>query len=218
MYAHTYKHHIQIAPSPGGLTLLVHVAPIDAIPQVFSELAPRTDVAAARLFPRTRRVCARAVQPEVRLESAPRHDPVAIGVVRADDIQPVEEPAHQHGRRLDVFLAKRLPVNGADGPVRPQVLGEARIAESVAAGRVHGVGQDLDTKGAEERLVHVVRIVVEVFFSRLVPLPAHLAHYDVASDALDACHGRRCRHEFGHFILREFDKRTGELVIKLVID
>ena len=79
----------------------------------------------------------------------------------------------------------------------------------MTAGRVDGVGEGLDAEGAEERLVHVVRVVVEVVLARLVPLPAHVAHHDVASDALDPEATVLCRrslrrrtrpsHDFGHF-------------------
>lgn len=120
---------------------------------------------------------------EMHLQTAPGHRLVAVPDIRAHNDQLVQDASHEDAARLDVPLADQLLVRGTR-LLHPEVRLEADEAVGVPARRVDGVHERLEADAAEELVLRVVWVIVEVVLAQLVALSAAIADDDVAH-ALD---------------------------------
>ena len=153
------------------------------------QLVPRSHELALAVLPRAVDIGAWAVVAEVRLERVSRHELVAVGVVGADHGQLVQNVPHESRGTSDVGVSvQRMPVGGTS-LLHPHVRTKTKLAEGMGAWRVHRVDQRLPTHLAEQVLIYVVGIVVEMVLSRLVALSADVAHHNVPHPLdLEAAH------------------------------
>ena len=109
-----------------------------------------------------------------------RHKLVAVAVVGADDSQLVEDVPDQSAGAPHVRVPQQRPSVERTRLLHTHVGAETGLTEGVGAGGVHGVHQRLPAHSAQQVLVYVVWIVVEVVPAGLVSLSASLAHDYVA--------------------------------------
>lgn len=126
---------------------------------------------------------------KVMLEVAALQYLGAVLPKRAGHQQLVEEFVDQDAGLLAVLQNQRLAVHGAEVLLHQEV-GEAEGAVGVSTWSVQGVQQSLQADVADEVIIHILRVAVEVVFLQGVGLAAHCTQGFRVIGRLWLVHGR----------------------------
>lgn len=145
------------------------------------QLAPLSDIVAARpaVPSRTRNVATRTVILEMHLQTAAWHSLVTVAIIRTHHRQLVQYFPDKNTAWFYLPLPYQLLLCRA-GLFHPQVTLQAYKTEGVSTGCVNWVYQWLEAYSTQKLVVCVIRVVIQMVFSRLMALATAITHYDVA--------------------------------------
>lgn len=132
---------------------------------------------------------------QMGLQLATLHGLLALTGERAQHSEFVQEIAHQQAGSAAVLQLKPLAVHGAEVLIVQEVA-EAMEAVCVAARCVHGLQQWLEANVANQLIVHLILVFVQVTVLTFMALSTFLAH----PRPRYTTHWRRClglRHGLG---------------------